>query len=112
MNDGELKGKQQYCGKGIVMGRVEISDDLLALMRLIQKEGSTVCTGTCEHRKPNELHCHGISNALKISSSGAKSRLRELVGMGLLKKERVDRSDGKVLAKWTLSEEGLKYLSS
>ncbi len=93
------------------MSQPNLPDDMIALLKLIQKEGSTVCVGTCEHRKPNELHCHGISNILKISSSGAKRRLRELVEMGLLNKERVERYDGKVVARYTVSEEGTKCIT-
>ena len=94
------------------MTQLVLKDDLLALLKLVHEVGSTVCVGTCEHRKPGELHCHGISNILKISSSGAKSRLRELVELGLLNRERTEREDGKVMAKYTVSEEGVKYLST
>lgn len=92
------------------MTRQRLRDDLVRLLKLIHDEGSTVCVGTCEHRKPGELHCHGISNALKISSSGAKSRLRELVELGLLNKERRERDDGKVMVEYTVNREGSKYL--
>jgi predicted ArsR family transcriptional regulator len=94
------------------MDQAALQDDLLALLKLIREEGSSVCAGTCEHSKPYELHCHRASYVLKISSSGFKRRLRELVDMGLLKKERVKRDeDGKVVGRWTLTEEGCKYLN-
>jgi hypothetical protein len=92
------------------MTQRKLTDDLIALLRLIHETGSTVCVGTCEHRKPGELHCHGIANILKISSSGAKSRLRELVELCLLDKERAEREDGKVFVKYTVSRAGLAYL--
>jgi hypothetical protein len=93
------------------MAQEQLTDDMVALMELIRKEGSTVCTGTCEQRKPNELHCQRISFELKMSASGAKRRLRELTEVGYLNKERVEREDGKVMGKWTLNGKGLKYLT-
>jgi len=92
------------------MTQGKLRDDLTALLKLIQETGATVCVGTCEHRKPGELHCHGIANILKISSSGAKSRLRELVEMGLLDKERTERNDGKLIVRYTVNRAGSEYL--
>jgi DNA-binding HxlR family transcriptional regulator len=57
-----------------------------------------------------ELHCHNISQRIKISSNGVKHRLREMVQMGLLNRERVERSDGKVMAKYTVSDKGVELL--
>ena len=88
-----------------------LTDDLLTLLTLIDKVGSTVCTGTCEHRKPGELHCLTISNLMKISSTGVKNRLRNLVLMGYLNRDRVEREDGKVMGQYTLSEKGLNLLT-
>jgi predicted ArsR family transcriptional regulator len=87
-----------------------ISEDLLTLLKLIDEVGSSVCVGTCEHRKPGELHCHNISQRLDISSTGAKNRLRKLVQMGYLNRDRVERYDGKVMAQYTVSPEGLALL--
>lgn len=87
-----------------------ISRDRLAILALIKEAGCSVCAGTCEHRKLGELHCHNISQRIKISSAGVKRRLREMVQMGLLNRERVERDDGKVLAKYTVSEKGLELL--
>jgi hypothetical protein len=92
------------------MTEIKLGDDYIALLKLIREWGATVCAGTCEHSGPGELHCQRISNLLKISASGAKRRLRELTELGLLHWERAEREDGKVLGKWTLSPEGLKYL--
>jgi len=92
------------------MAELKLGADLIALLKLINEWGATICAGTCEHARPGELHCQRISNLLRISASGAKSRLRELVQIGLLHWERVEREDGKVIGKWTLSPEGLKYL--
>jgi DNA-binding HxlR family transcriptional regulator len=87
-----------------------LSGDRLAILEIIKKAGCSVCTGTCEHRKIGELHCHNISQRIKISSNGVKHRLREMVQMGLLRRERVERSDGKVMAKYTVSDKGLELL--
>lgn len=87
-----------------------LSRDRLAILSIIREVGCTVCVGTCEHRKPGELHCHNIARKIKISSAGVKRRLREMVQMGLLNRERVERWDSKVMAKYTLSEKGLALL--
>jgi DNA-binding HxlR family transcriptional regulator len=87
-----------------------LSRDRLAILALIKDIGCSICTGTCEHRKPGEFHCHNISQRIKISSAGAKRRLRELTQMGLLDRERAVRHDGKVIAKYTVSQKGLELL--
>lgn len=87
-----------------------LSSDRLAILAVIRQVGCTICTGTCEHRKPGELHCHNIGQRIKISSAGVKRRLREMVQMGLLHRDRVERTDGKVMAKYTVSEKGLELL--
>ena len=87
-----------------------LSRDRLAILAIIKDAGCSVCTGTCEHRKIGELHCHNISQRIKISSNGVKHRLREMVQMGLLQRERVERFDGKVMAKYTVSDKGLELL--
>ena len=87
-----------------------LSSDRLAILALIREIGASVCTGTCEHRKPGELHCPNIGRRVKISSAGVKRRLRELVQMGLLNRDRVERHDGKVMAKYTISAKGAELL--
>jgi DNA-binding HxlR family transcriptional regulator len=87
-----------------------LSRDRLAILALIRENGCSICTGTCEHRKPGEFHCHHISRRIKISSAGVKRRLRELTQMGLLDRARVQRHDGKVIARYTVSQKGLELL--
>jgi len=87
-----------------------LTRDRLAILAVIREAGCSICTGTCEHRKPGELHCHTIGQRIKISSAGVKRRLRELVQMGLLKRNRVERNDGKVMAQYKVSEKGLELL--
>jgi DNA-binding HxlR family transcriptional regulator len=93
-----------------VMPATPLSSDRIELIRLIDAIGSSVCVGTCEHRKPGEWHCHNIGQALKISSAGAKRRLRELVQLGYLDRRRVEREDGKVIALYTVSQKGQQLL--
>ena len=92
------------------MAQKKLSEDLLALLKIVNDAGTSVCVGTCEHRKPGELHCHNISRMMKISSNGVKRRLRELVQFGFLNRERAEREDGKVMARYTVSSDGLKAL--
>ena len=87
-----------------------LTRDRLAILAVIREAGCSICTGTCEHRKAGELHCHNIGQRIKISSAGVKRRLREMVQMGLLERARTERYDGKVMAKYTVSERGLDLL--
>jgi len=61
----------------------KLSDDLVALLRLVHEHGASYCSGSCEHRKPGELHCHKMGQILKISSAGAKRRRWELGSDGI-----------------------------
>lgn len=88
----------------------DLTGDLLTIMRVIQEHGGTDCSGTCHHRKPGELHCHTISQELKISSSGVKERIITLVRMGLLNRRRIGRKGTYPLTRFTLSEEGRRAL--
>lgn len=97
-------------GEFIEMKIQTLSRDRLAILALIKEVGCSICVGTCEHRKPGELHCHNISRQVKISSAGVKRRLREMVQAGWLNRDRVDREDGKVMAKYTVSDKGLELL--
>jgi DNA-binding HxlR family transcriptional regulator len=89
-----------------------LSRDRLAILAIIKEAGCSVCTGTCEHRKAGELHCHSIGQRVKISSNGVKHRLREMVHMGLLKRDRIERFDGKVMARYTISDKGMELLDT
>jgi DNA-binding HxlR family transcriptional regulator len=97
-------------GQGYAMIPYTLSMDRLAILTLIKEMGESVCAGTCVHRKPGELHCHHISRRIRISSAGVKRRLREMVQMGLLDRTRIQRYDGKVMARYTVSEKGLRVL--
>ncbi|MBT3260016.1 MAG: hypothetical protein HN366_26680 [Deltaproteobacteria bacterium] len=92
------------------MAQEELAEDLLALLKIVNDAGTSICAGTCEHRKPGELHCHNIGRMMKISSNGVKKRLRELVQLGFLNRERAEREDGKVIARYTVASDGLKVL--
>jgi predicted ArsR family transcriptional regulator len=83
-----------------------LTHQMVAVLQLIEEKGSTVCAGTCEHRKPGELHCLTAAQLLKCSTTGYKRRLRELVQMGYLERNRVQREDGAQLAQYTLSASG------
>lgn len=68
----------------------ELSEDLLAILKIVKEKGGTDCSGACHHRKPGEFHCHALAQMLRISSSGVKERLRNLVNMGLMERRRVE----------------------
>ncbi len=89
----------------------KLTDDLVAVMSLVREKGAAVCAGTCEHRKIGELHCLTAGQMLKISASGFKRRLRKLVEMGFMDRNRVQRTDGAQVVKYTLNEAGEKALA-
>ncbi|MEW6348578.1 MAG: hypothetical protein AB1646_05915 [Thermodesulfobacteriota bacterium] len=88
------------------------SENLLSILRMIRDRGGTVCSGTCHHRKPGELHCHTISQELSISSSGVKERILELVRLGLLVRHRICRLGTYPLTEFTVSEKGRRALEA
>jgi|SRR3990172_10550494 len=93
------------------MATLTLLPDRMEVLRVVHEFGSSVCVGTCEHRKPGEVHCHSIGQAAKVSSAGAKRRLWELVDLGLLVRERLEREDGKVMARYTVSPQGVALLN-
>jgi len=93
------------------MTQEELSEDRIALLKIVNDAGESICVGTCEHRQPGELHCQQIGRMMGISPNGVKKRLRELVQAGFLNRERAEREDGKVMGRYTVSEAGLKALS-
>ena len=88
-----------------------LSEDLLAIMRLVKEHGGTHCSGTCHHRKPGEFHCHTISQMLRISSSGVKERLRNLVEMGLMERRRTSGGPANLVT-FLVSAKGEKVLAA
>ncbi|SPF50523.1 Transcriptional regulator (fragment) [Syntrophobacter sp. SbD1] len=88
----------------------ELSEDLLAILRIVKERGGTDCSGSCHHRKPGEFHCHTLSQLLKISSSGVKERIRNLVNMGLMERHRIEGDNP--LVRFTVSPDGEKVLAS
>lgn len=87
-----------------------LSDDLLAILRIVQEKGGTECSGSCHHRKPGEFHCHTISQELNMSSSGVKDRILALVRIGLLQRNKLERQGTYPIIRFTLSVMGKKVL--
>ncbi len=94
------------------MEACSLSEDLLAIMRIVKERGGTHCSGTCHHRKVGEFHCHTLSQMLKISSSGVKDRIRNLVEMGLMERQRVGGDGQATIARFVVSPEGEKVLAA
>ncbi len=94
------------------MPSTDLSEDLASILRMIRDNGGTDCSGTCHHRKPGEYHCHVISQELKISSSGVKKRILELVRLGMLERNRLEREGALPLTKFTVTEQGKLALHS
>ncbi len=95
------------------MPSTELPEDLVSILQMIKENGGADCSGSCHHRKPGEYHCHVISQELKISSSGVKRRILELVRLGMLERNRMEREGTYPITKFTVTEQGeLALLSS
>jgi predicted ArsR family transcriptional regulator len=88
-----------------------LSDDLVAVLEIIMEKGGTDCSGSCHHRQPGEFHCHTMSQELKISSSGVKERILELVRNGYLERNRLERQGTYPITRFTISDKGIKVLA-
>ncbi|MDR3554289.1 MAG: hypothetical protein P4L55_06010 [Syntrophobacteraceae bacterium] len=89
-----------------------LGEDLLAILRIVKEQGGTDCSGSCHHRKAGEFHCHALSQMLKISSSGVKERLRNLVEMGLMERRRVGSEGNTFMVKFVVSPKGEEALAA
>jgi predicted ArsR family transcriptional regulator len=89
----------------------ELTKDMLAMLRFIEETGGIHCTGSCARKKPDEVHCHAVSQELNISSSGARDRIGRLFNMGLIKCERETVKTGSVRSIFTVTPEGEKALN-
>jgi hypothetical protein len=92
------------------MAQFELAPDRLRVLRAVHAHGSSVCAGTCEHHLPNDFRCHNLGYEAKVSSNGAKRRLAELTDLGLLTRAVVAREEDKVVARYTLTLEGLRLV--
>jgi len=88
-----------------------LSDDLIAILKVLKERGGTDCTGTCHHRKPGEFHCHTLGNMLNISSQGVKNRLLSLMRMGLVERKRVERPGNSTLIRFLVTAEAEDLLA-
>ncbi len=93
------------------MAPEDLSDDLVAILDIIRKKGGTECSGSCHHRQPGEYHCHTMSQELKMSSSGVKERILELVRNGFLDRYRLERPGTYPVTRFTISDKGFKALA-
>jgi predicted ArsR family transcriptional regulator len=89
-----------------------LSQDLLAVLRLIKERGGTDCSGSCHHRKPGEFHCHTVGQILKISSSGIKERILLLTRMGLLQRQQVEKAGEHPLTRFQVTRLGDEVLAA
>jgi len=89
----------------------QISDDLIKILEVLKVEGGTDCTGTCHHRKPGEFHCHVFGRMLNLSSQGVKNRLLELMRMGLVARQRIDRPGATPMIRFVVTEQAEALLA-
>lgn len=93
------------------MSTEPLSDDLIAMLRILKEKGGTDCTGTCHHRKPGEFHCHTLGKMISISSQGVKNRLLSLMRMGLVERRRVERPGNSTLIRFIVTAEAEALLA-
>lgn len=89
----------------------EISDDLIAMLKVLKEEGGTDCTGTCHHRKPGEFHCHVFGRMLNLSSQGIKNRLLHLMRIGLVERQRIDRPSATPMVRFKVTKQAEDLLA-
>ncbi|MDQ7781757.1 MAG: hypothetical protein RDU20_02680 [Desulfomonilaceae bacterium] len=94
------------------MASTDLPEDLVPILKMIKDNGGTDCSGSCHHRKPGEYHCHVIGRELKISSSGVKRRILELVELGMLERNRWEREGTYPIMKFTVTKLGERALTS
>jgi hypothetical protein len=90
----------------------ELSQDLLAILRIVKERGGTDCSGSCHHRKPGEFHCHTVGQMLNISSSGIKERILRLVRLGLLERRQLQKEGEYPLTKFMVTSLGDEILAA
>ena len=90
----------------------KISDDLIAMLKVLKEEGGTDCTGTCHHRKPGEFHCHVFGRMLNLSSQGIKNRLLHLMRIGLVERQRIDRPSATPMVRFVITRQAEELLAS
>jgi hypothetical protein len=88
-----------------------LDDKLMTILQVMKEKGGTDCTGTCHHRKPGEFHCHVFGRMLNLSSQGIKNRLLELIRMGLVERNRIDRPEAAPLIRFTVTPEAETLLA-
>ena len=86
-------------------------EGLQVLMRFTKEKGAIHCSGSCEQRRPDEIHCYYVGPTLKLSTSGVRDRLYRLVEMGLMKRRRVPREGLPPVTEFAVSPVGEKVLA-
>lgn len=66
----------------------------LDILKLISERGGMLCTGSCHHQKPGQLHCRQIGKALEMGFSTVWERVNFLIREGLVEREKIE--DGPV----------------
>lgn len=92
------------------MSERRLSEDHMRILSVISEREGTDCTGTCHHRKPGEFHCHTLSRQLNLSSQGVKNRILEMLRLGLLKREKVEREGSSMLIRFKITPKGQEGL--
>jgi hypothetical protein len=89
----------------------EISDDLITILQVLKDKGGTDCTGTCHHRKPGEFHCHVFGAMLNLSSQGIKNRLLNLMRLGLVERQKIERPSATPMIRFVITQEAEELLA-
>jgi predicted ArsR family transcriptional regulator len=88
----------------------ELSEDYLAILKVMKERGGTDCTGNCRIRRPGEFHCIEIAEMLGMSASGVRKRIADLLRMGMLELNRLDKGVVAGVTKHTVSPAGQEAL--
>jgi predicted transcriptional regulator len=75
---------------GLAGRGVNSSQRAIAILGLIRKQGSMLCTGSCHHQKKEDLHCRQIGKILNMSYSTVWDYINHFLNEGIVERERVN----------------------
>jgi len=94
----------------MTMASEELTEDYVAILKVMKERGGTDCTGNCRIQRPGEFHCSEIAQILDMSASGIRKRIADLLCMGLVERHRIDKGVVAGVTKHTVSPAGQEVL--
>jgi DNA-binding HxlR family transcriptional regulator len=103
--------KEQLTDKAELIRKFFEDEPLQIILTFVRENGAVHCSGSCEQRRPDEIHCYDIMPQLQMSTSAIRDRLYRLVDMGLMRRRRVPREGLPPVTEFYVSPVGEKVLA-